>query len=374
MSQAALLDIEGSHPQIATSFTTDAGTAIPIANDLEILGTNGINTIGSGKTVTVSLPTTINGQLLIGVTATGIPIAGTLTSGNGITVSEGAGSITIDASLTAGDGISITEGGGAVTISAGSTATSFNGDSGTAVPSSNIITMAGNATQGLVTSATGSTVTFTNSDATSAQKGVSEMATNTETVAGTDTTRSVTPSGVETKLGNVTLNGLIVGGGAGQQLKVTSAMTNGMLAIGSTSATPVAATITAGVGISVTNGAGSITIDNTGGSFDWNVVTDATQAMAIQNGYVGNRATTITYTIPTTAAVGSVIELTNIGAGLPVIAQNAGESIHFAASTTTVGVGGSLTAVDQFCSIELVCVVADTDWAVLSSVGNWTIV
>ena len=42
--------------------------------------------------------------------------------------------------------------------------------------------------------------------------------------------------------------------------------TNGQLLIGSTSANPVAATLTAGTGITVTNGAGSITIAASGGS------------------------------------------------------------------------------------------------------------
>jgi hypothetical protein len=41
--------------------------------------------------------------------------------------------------------------------------------------------------------------------------------------------------------------------------------TNGQLLIGSTSANPVAATLTAGTGITVTNGAGSITIASSGG-------------------------------------------------------------------------------------------------------------
>lgn len=59
MSQAGLVDIEGSHPQIPTSFVTNNGTGIPIANVLEILGTTVANhsipieTTGSGNTVTV---------------------------------------------------------------------------------------------------------------------------------------------------------------------------------------------------------------------------------------------------------------------------------------------------------------------------------
>ncbi len=131
--------------------------------------------------------------------------------------------------------------------------------------------------------------------------------------------------------------------------------------------------IVGGAGV-VTSGAGNtVTIDSSGG-FTWSVVTGASQAMAVNNGYIGNRGTAITFTLPTTAAVGSAIQITNIGVGLPIVAQNAGESINFVASTTTVGVGGTLTAVEQFASIEIICVVADTQWNVLDSTGNWTIV
>ena len=115
-------------------------------------------------------------------------------------------------------------------------------------------------------------------------------------------------------------------------------------------------------------------VKTTGGGFAWSTITAATQALEVQNGYVGNRATAITYTLPNTAAVGSTIKILNIGAGLPVIAQNAGESINFTASTTTVGVGGTLTSVAQFGSICLVCVVADTTWNVQGHTGNWTVV
>lgn len=119
-------------------------------------------------------------------------------------------------------------------------------------------------------------------------------------------------------------------------------------------------------------------IDSSGGSggggvSTWTVVTGATQALVAENGYIGNRGTAITYTLPTTASVGDIIEITNIGVGLPVIAQNAGDYINFTSSTTSVGVGGSLTAIDRFSSIRIVCVVANDGWSVTSSTGNWTI-
>jgi hypothetical protein len=55
MSQAGLIDIEGSNPQIPTQFDTDNNPAIPINNILEVLGGAGIETFGSGNTVTIAL-------------------------------------------------------------------------------------------------------------------------------------------------------------------------------------------------------------------------------------------------------------------------------------------------------------------------------
>jgi hypothetical protein len=58
MSQAGIIEFESAHPEIPTSFVTNSGTAIPIANTLEILGTTVANhgipleTTGSGNTVT----------------------------------------------------------------------------------------------------------------------------------------------------------------------------------------------------------------------------------------------------------------------------------------------------------------------------------
>lgn len=142
-------------------------------------------------------------------------------------------------------------------------------------------------------------------------------------------------------------------------------------------ATPAANALSiVGSGGITTTGVGAVvTID--GSAFDtltWNVVTAATQALAVANGYIGNRGTGITYTLPAVSAVGDRIRITNMGVGLPTIAQNAGQSIKFTATSTTVGVGGSLVGISRYASIELVCAVANTDWIVLSSESSWTIV
>jgi hypothetical protein len=54
MSQAGTIDVEAANPQIPTLFETDSGNAIPITNTLEILGGEGIDTSGSGNSVTIT--------------------------------------------------------------------------------------------------------------------------------------------------------------------------------------------------------------------------------------------------------------------------------------------------------------------------------
>ena len=171
MSQAGILDVESANPQIPTSFTTDSGTAIPLANDLEILGGDGITTSASGKTVTVTLDNPIDvslggtglsdiptGSILVGNGTSSIELISPLIDGQ-LLIGDTAALTPVAATLTAGAGIVITNSPGSILLeSTGSVAITFDGDSGTATPSLNVITFEGGT--GLTSSATGSTVTF----------------------------------------------------------------------------------------------------------------------------------------------------------------------------------------------------------------------
>jgi len=130
-------------------------------------------------------------------------------------------------------------------------------------------------------------------------------------------------------------------------------------------------TFTGGAGLtsSATGGAVTFALDGSN-SITWEVVTDATKAMAVGYGYIGNRGTAITYTLPATAAVGDTIKMTNIGDGLPVITANTGQTLLVVDTATSVA--GTLTALDKYCSIEMVCSVANTTWSTLGITGNWT--
>ena len=105
----------------------------------------------------------------------------------------------------------------------------------------------------------------------------------------------------------------------------------------------------------------------------WSIIT-TDQTAAINTGYIVNKGTLLTLTLPTTAAVGSVIRVSGMNAGLWKIAQNASEIIHFGKTDTTTGVGGYISSTLARDAVELVCVVANNEWNVISSIGNITIV
>lgn len=128
--------------------------------------------------------------------------------------------------------------------------------------------------------------------------------------------------------------------------------------------------LTMGTNLSISD----TTLNASGGSgFTWNEVTGTTQAAAVNNGYLANNGSLVTITLPDTAALGSVVRVSGVGAGGWKIAQNASEIIHFGNTDTTTGTGGYLQSTHVRDSIELVCCVANTEWNVLSSQGNITV-
>lgn len=130
-------------------------------------------------------------------------------------------------------------------------------------------------------------------------------------------------------------------------------------------------------GITVTGNPGTSTLTITGGGsggLTWNEVTGTSQAMAVDNGYIANNAGLVTLTLPATAALGSVIRVAGKGAGLWSIAQNAGQTIHFGSLDTTTGATGHLDSILQYDCVELLCVTANTEFVVISVMGNLTIV
>ncbi len=166
-------------------------------------------------------------------------------------------------------------------------------------------------------------------------------------------------------------NNVDFSGGSPVVGKVT---TDGQLLIGATAAPNIrVATLTAGAGIGITNGAGSITITNTGSAFPWTTVAVNT-SMAVENGYITNSAGQLEMLIPATAAVGDCVKIMGRGAGGFIVKQNANQTIHYGGVATTTGVGGSLASITQYDFIEIRCLITDTDWTVVAASANFTVV
>jgi hypothetical protein len=97
--------------------------------------------------------------------------------------------------------------------------------------------------------------------------------------------------------------------------------------------------------------------------------------MSVGNGYVDNGSGSPTiYTLPTTAAIGSLVALQGSGSGLWQIAQNASQKIAFNQVTSTTGTGGSVASNSQYDSITLICITTNTGWAVNQCTGNLSVV
>jgi hypothetical protein len=150
-------------------------------------------------------------------------------------------------------------------------------------------------------------------------------------------------------------------------------LTDGQLVIGATGAAPAAGSITSSGG-SITVTPGTNTVDLAVASpatLTWNVETGTSANMAVNNGYIANNAGTVTFSLPASAAVGDRFVVTGLQ-GTWVVDQQTGQTIHFGASSTTT-TSGSLTSTNARDTVWIICVVANTDFQVISSIGNITV-
>lgn len=170
---------------------------------------------------------------------------------------------------------------------------------------------------------------------------------------------------------NPTANGVLVANGSSP---VTSQLlTNGQLIVGSTGLAPVAATLTAGSGISVTNGAGSITIAATASPAGMTVeVTGTSQTAVVNENYIANNAGLVTVTLPAAPAnLGDYVKVWGKGTGgWKVDAGSVTQVVRLGAAVSTAG--GSIASTLQYDCVELRVITAGASavWEAVSSVGN----
>jgi hypothetical protein len=135
-----------------------------------------------------------------------------------------------------------------------------------------------------------------------------------------------------------------------------------------------AESLVAGAGITIVYGTGTITISGGGGGgggYSWANVTAASNPVLLVtgNGYMAAGAGVVNFVLPAAASFGDTYRIAGLG-NLWTLAQNAGQSIIFGDETTTPGVFGNLTASKISDCVEIVCVVANVQFEVLSSIGN----
>lgn len=145
---------------------------------------------------------------------------------------------------------------------------------------------------------------------------------------------------------------------------------NGQLIIGSTGVKPVAATLTAGAGVTIVDGAGSITISSTDMGNFVNVTT-AAQTMAPGTVYMANDPSAmVTFTFPVTAAVGDWYTIIGSSAdGWTALLDTTGQVIYSGYDTSTSDIGYMSSTLPNDC-ISFRCNVADTSWVAYNMQGN----
>lgn len=340
----------GGGSVLNSNATLSGGGALTLATPLAVAsGGLGVNSLtsggillgnGVGAVAVTGQPT--SGQLLIGRTGLD-PVLGSLTAGANISITPGSGSITIAATgITSGDVV------------------------GPASAVSNHIALFDGVTGKLLKDSAAVSI-----DASSNITGVNNLTVGGAFVLSADQVQ--TPEG-GTGVGSFNVNGVVMGNGT-SALYSTAALGNGELLIGSFGAPPVATSLTAGSNITITPGAGSITIASTAsGGLSYNAVAGTTQTMVANNAYQNDNVGLTTFTLPATAAKGSRLEIIGFGSGGWVVAQPAGASIIVGSLQSTVGVGGSIASTNRYDNVELVCVVADTTWKEVDMQGNIDVV
>lgn len=177
-----------------------------------------------------------------------------------------------------------------------------------------------------------------------------------------------TNNAINTPVIDVTNHGIMVGQGTSST--TTKVLTNGQLLIGSTGVDPAIASLSAGTGITVTPGAGSITIATSGAGL-WVDQTGTTVTMTINTGYIADNAGLVTLTVPATAAIGDSFIIQGKGAGGWLVQMNTGQTAHLGSSVTSSA--GSLASTNQWDALVLTCVTANTVFACRAVQGNITV-
>lgn len=357
MSQAGLIDIEGSHPQIPTQFDANIGFAIPINNVLEILGEDGIETEGSGNTITIRL------------------------TGGGGAIDE----IGVDASTAPGSDPVLPDATGRVTVTGGQVASNLIGanviQTNSLAANAYTIQIQQSGPSPIVNTSLNGVSHFNSSHFTVSNGFVSlsgggsaidSVAVDASTAPGTN---PVTPNGS----GILTVTGSQV---AASTIGANVIRTNSLAA--NTYTIEIQRSTISTNADSSKNGVSHYSdadfdvdsngfVTSNGRTVKWLTIS-ANQTLVINEGYFCIApGGALSLALPATATIGDIIEVTLDGATSWTITQSAGQQIRFGNVQTTSGAGGSLASTAAGDTVRLVAQSA-TKWNVISSVGVLTVI
>jgi hypothetical protein len=337
-------------------------------------------------------------QTYTGITNVTFPTSGTLatTAGSLSTVNTDSGAATVSAgAITVSGGTTgLTTSGSSSTVNLTGTLKLANGGTNASLTASNggIFYSTGTAGAILAGTATANQVLLSGASTTPAwstaiypsavgaagtilrSNGSTGWATSTVTINNTFSINTLVFAGAANQL-----SGLSTTNSAALSTNATGvptwlALTDGQVVIGSSAGAPAAATLSAGTGVTITNGHNTITVASNGAN-PWVDQTSASVTMATNTGYTSDDgATLVTFTLPTASAIGDWVEINGKGSGLWTIAQASGQQIHFGSSATTSGASGTLSSTLQYDCVRLRCITANTIWVVVSVQGNLTVV
>jgi hypothetical protein len=312
-------------------------------NTCFVAGITGVTTSNS-QMVTIN---TVTGQL--GAAAIS---GGTVTSVSVVTANGFAGTV---ATATTTPAITLT-----------TTATGVLSGNGTAISGSAVTQFAvlvGGASNAVASTAVGATGTVLQGNTGAAPTY------STATYPSTTTINQILfSSAANTVTGLATANNGVLTTGTGGVPVITALASNGQLIIGSGSGAPIAATLTAGAGISITNAANSITIASTSAGFTWSETSGAFAAVK-ENGYF--ITATATATMPASPTEGDTIKFSVDTTNILTITANTGQTLRFSSAVSASA--GTAVSTKQGDSVELTYKSTGTVWIAQNFVGNWVI-